>query len=65
VPVALKKAKPGTREFRQALRDAIEALHEVPGTHAVYSMSPTDHNGVDKRGRVLVRVDKGEWRLMK
>ena len=65
VPAALKKAKPGTQEFRQALRDAIEALREVPGTHAVYSMSPTDHNGVDKRGRVLVRVVKGEWRLMK
>lgn len=65
VPAALKKARPGTQEFRQALRDAIEALREISGTHAVYTMSATDHNGVDKRGRVLVQVDKGEWRLVK
>ncbi len=65
VPAALKKASPGTPEFRKALRDAIESVREVAGTHAVYTMSPTDHNGVDRRGRVLVHVDKGEWRLMK
>ena len=65
VPVALKKAKPGTPEFRQAMRDAIEGLKEVAGTHAIYNMSPTDHNGVDKRGRVLVRVENAQWRLVK
>lgn len=65
VPAALKKTRPGTQAFRQALRDAIETLREIPGTHAVYTMSPTDHNGVDKRGRVLVQVQKGEWRLIK
>ena len=64
-PVALKKAKPGTPEFRQAMRDAIEGLKEVAGTHAVYNMSPTDHNGVDKRGRVLIQVENGQWRLLK
>jgi len=65
VPQALKKAKPGTPEFRQALRDAIESVRDVVGTHAVYSMSATDHNGIDKRARVLVQVDKGDWRLAK
>ena len=65
VPVALKKAKPGTPEFRQAMRDAIEGIKEVAGTHAIYTMSPTDHNGVDKRGRVLVRVENGQWRLVR
>lgn len=64
-PVALKRAKPGTPEFRQAMRDAIEGLKEVAGTHAVYNMSPTDHNGVDKRGRVLIQVENGQWRLLK
>ena len=39
-PAALKKAKPGTPEFRAALRDALENVKNVVGTHAVYSMSP-------------------------
>lgn len=65
VPVALKTAKPGNPAFRQAMRDAIESNKEVKGTHAVYSMSPTDHYGVDKRARVLVRVENGEWQLVR
>jgi branched-chain amino acid transport system substrate-binding protein len=65
VPAARKIAKPGTAEFRQAMRDAIEGVKEVRGTHAVYTMSPTDHYGVDKRARVLVRVENGEWRLLR
>ena len=65
VPVALKGAKPGTPAFRQALRDAIEGGGEVRGTHAVYRMSPTDHTGVDQRARVLVRVENGEWKLVR
>jgi branched-chain amino acid transport system substrate-binding protein len=65
VPAALKVAKPGTDGFRQAMRDAIEGVKEVRGTHAVYSMSPSNHYGVDKRARVLVRVENGEWRLLR
>lgn len=64
IPVALKTAKPGTAEFRQALRDALESNKEVKGTHAVYSMTPTDHYGVDERARVLVQVKDGEWKLV-
>lgn len=62
---ALKKAKPGTAEFRAAMRDALENVKNVVGTHAVYSMSPTNHNGMDERARVLVEVRDGQWRLMK
>jgi branched-chain amino acid transport system substrate-binding protein len=62
--VALKKAQPGTPAFREALREAIENLREVAGTHAVYTLSPTNHNGVDGRGRVIVRVDNGSFRLL-
>ena len=64
IPVALKVAKPGTPEFRQALRDAIESNKEVKGTHGVYSRSPTDHYGVDERARVLVTVEDGEWTII-
>jgi len=63
--VALKKAKPGTPEFREALRDALENVKNVIGTHGVYNMSPANHNGLDERARVLVHVVNGEWRLMK
>ena len=65
VPVALKKAKPGTTEFREALRDALEGAKNIIGTHGVYNMSASDHNGLDARARVLVHVDNGQWRLMK
>lgn len=63
LPEALKQAKPGTPAFRTALRDALEKLREVPGTHGVYTMSPSNHNGMDHRARVLVKVDGGAWKL--
>ena len=65
VPAAMKKAKPGTPEFRAALRDALENVRNVVGTHGVYNMSAGNHNGLDERARVLVRVQDGAWRLMK
>ncbi|MCK9380118.1 MAG: ABC transporter substrate-binding protein [Sulfuritalea sp.] len=65
VPVALKKAKPGTPEFRAALRAALENAKEVVGTHAVYNTTPADHNGVDRRSRVLVEATNGDWKLVK
>jgi branched-chain amino acid transport system substrate-binding protein len=65
VPAAMAKAKPGTQEFRQALRDAIENVKNVIGTHGVYNMTPKDHTGLDNRARVLVHVENGTWRLMK
>lgn len=60
---ALKKAKPGTPEFRAALRDAIEGLHDFVGSEGVYSMSASDHNGVDSRSQVMVKIENGGWKL--
>jgi branched-chain amino acid transport system substrate-binding protein len=65
IPEAVKKAKPGTPEFRAALRDALEHVKNVVGTHGVYSPTAANHNGLDDRARVLVRVEGGVWRLMK
>jgi branched-chain amino acid transport system substrate-binding protein len=65
VPVALKKAQPGTLEFRRALRDALEATRNVAGAHGVYNMTPTDHVGLDQRSRVMVTVENGAWKLVK
>ncbi len=65
VPVALKKAKPGTAEFRAALRDALEATKNLVATQGVYNMTPADHSGFDERGRVLVTVKNGKFTLLK
>ena len=65
VPVALKKAKPGTAEFRAALRDALEGSKEVAGAHGIFNMSPTDHLGLDQRSRVMVEIKDGGWKLVK
>ncbi|MEW5864126.1 MAG: ABC transporter substrate-binding protein [Pseudomonadota bacterium] len=65
IPEAVKKAKPGTPEFRAALRDALENVKNVIGAHGVYNITPQNHNGQDERSRVLVQVRNGEWRLMK
>ena len=64
VPAALKAGAPGSLEFRDALRQGMEGVHELVATHGVYDMSPTDHNGMDARSRVLVQVKDGAWRLM-
>ncbi|MBB4841993.1 branched-chain amino acid transport system substrate-binding protein [Paucibacter oligotrophus] len=63
VPVALKKAQPGTPAFRAALRDALEGVKELPGAHGVFTMSPTDHLGLDQRARVMVKIEKGAWKF--
>jgi len=65
VPEAAKRGKPGTPEFRAALRDALEGTRELVGTQGVYNMSPADHSGFDERGRVLITVKDGNWRLLK
>ncbi len=62
IPVALKSAKPGTPEFRAALRDALEQVKDVSGAHGVFNMSPTDHLGLDQRARVMVKIEKGAWK---
>lgn len=65
VPEAAKRGKPGTPEFRAALRDALEGTRELVGTQGVYNMTPEDHSGFDERGRVLITVKDGTWRLLK
>jgi len=62
VPVALKKAQPGTPAFRAALRDALEGVKDVAGAHGIFNMSPTDHLGLDQRARVMVKVENGTWK---
>jgi branched-chain amino acid transport system substrate-binding protein len=65
IPAALAKGRPGTPEFRAALRDAIEQTREMPATQGVYNMTAADHSGFDERGRELITVSNGAWSLLK
>ncbi len=65
IPVAAAKAKPGSKEFRAALRDALEQTKELVATQGVYNMTPADHSGFDERGRELITVKDGQWKLLK
>ncbi len=65
VPEALKAGKPGTEAFRSALRDALERQHEVVLSNGIVDMSPTDHNGLDDRARVMVTIKDGTWSLIR
>jgi branched-chain amino acid transport system substrate-binding protein len=61
---AVGKAKPGTPEFRTALRDSILEIRELIGTQGIYNFKAGEAYGVDERSRVLVKVDKSEWQFM-
>jgi len=63
IPAALKKAKPGTAQFRAALRDALENTKNFVGAHGIFNMTPTNHNGFDQRARVMVKIVNGKWKL--
>ncbi|MEH0166273.1 ABC transporter substrate-binding protein [Roseateles microcysteis] len=63
VPVALKKAKPGTPEFRAALKEALENSKGVTITQGVIRYSAKDHWGLEDNARVLLTIDKGDWKL--
>ena len=58
------KGDPGTPAYRVALRDAIVSTKELVGTHSVYNFKPTDRYGSDDRSRVIVKLEKGQWKLV-
>ncbi|WP_420970736.1 ABC transporter substrate-binding protein [Bradyrhizobium sp. B120] len=57
-------AKPGSPEFRVALREALFSTKELAGTQGVYSYTPADRHGVDARARVLVQIEDGKYKLL-
>lgn len=65
VPVALKKQKPGSPDFRAALRDAIEGVKNLPATHGMINMSPSNHNGFDADAPVMLTISGGKWAALK
>lgn len=65
IPVALKTAKPGTPEFREAIRKALVTEKEIPATQGVYNFTEKDRNGLDTRSRILLTVKDGKYILAK
>jgi branched-chain amino acid transport system substrate-binding protein len=65
VPVALKKAKPGTPEFREAIRQAMLTEREIAASQGVYNFTEKDRYGVDERSRILLTVKDGKYKLVK
>jgi len=63
IPIALKKGAPGTPQFREALRAALEDTKDLPGSHGIFNMSANDHAGLDQRARVMVQIVDGKWKL--
>jgi branched-chain amino acid transport system substrate-binding protein len=65
VPVALKKAKPGTQEFREAIREALLTEREIAASQGVYNFTEKDRYGLDNRSRILLTVKDGKYVLVK
>ena len=61
VPQALNSAKPGTVEFRSALRAALENTRELTVPQGVINMNARDHVGLDQRSRVMGRIQGGRF----
>ncbi|TAM47489.1 MAG: ABC transporter substrate-binding protein [Burkholderiaceae bacterium] len=63
VPIALKKAKPGTPEFRAALRDAFETMGRTVLAHGVLNWTAQDHWGYTNETGVMLKVVNGEFKV--
>jgi branched-chain amino acid transport system substrate-binding protein len=61
IPVALKSAKPGTVEFREAIRQALISEHEIVATQGVYNWTEKDRSGLDDRSRIILTVKDGKY----
>src|SRR5262245_49697371 len=65
IPVALKTAKPGTSEFREAIRQAWLTEKDMAASQGVYNFTEKDRYGLDDRSRILLTVKDGKYTLVK
>src|SRR5215475_2209291 len=61
IPTALKTAKPGTPEFREAIRQALISEKEIAASQGVYNFTEQDRYGLDDRSRILLTVKDGKY----
>jgi branched-chain amino acid transport system substrate-binding protein len=63
IPMALKKAKPGTPEFRNALRVSLETMGRTVFSHGVMNWTATDHWGYTMETGVMLKVVDGQFKV--
>jgi branched-chain amino acid transport system substrate-binding protein len=63
IPLALKKAKPGTPQFRSALRDSLETMGRTVFAHGVMNWTPADHWGYTLETGVMTKVVDGKFKV--
>jgi branched-chain amino acid transport system substrate-binding protein len=63
VVMALKDMPEGldTAAARQAVRDGIEQIHDFAGISGVFTMSPTDHLGMQPGSLAMIKIVDGKW----
>src|SRR5882757_55552 len=61
IPVALKAGKPGTPEFREAIRQALMTEKEIAASQGVYNFTEKDRYGLDDRSRIILTVKDGKY----
>jgi len=64
VPIALKKARPGTPEFRAALKEAFETMGRTPVSQGMLNWTATDHFGYTPETGVLLKIVSGDWQVV-
>ena len=63
IPLALKKAKPGTAEFRAAMRDTLETMGRTVFSHGVMNWTAADHWGYTLETGVMTKVVDGKFKV--
>ncbi len=63
IPLALKKAKPGTAQFRAALRDSLETMGRTVFAHGVMNWTPADHWGYTLETGVMTKLVEGKFKV--
>jgi branched-chain amino acid transport system substrate-binding protein len=59
----MRKGKPGTKEFRAALRDALETTGPYTLSHGVLNWTKADHWGYPEDTGVILKVVNGDWKI--
>lgn len=65
LPMALKKAKPGTQEFRDALRVALETAGPILISQGTIHYTDKDHFGLGDDARIVLTIKDGKWEAAK
>ncbi len=60
----LAAAIKGSDGDREKIRSGLEKIQNHVGVTGVFNFSPEDHNGLSSDAFVMVKIEKGEWKLL-